>query len=103
MSIVGMTSLPGMAASQGAFSAIEAELTAFLATNTAAGMSIMPPGMEGASAFAMAQQQANLVTFATNALAGITAFQQFIATVGAATTATEITDLGSAARMLAIA
>lgn len=95
--IVGMTSLAGMGGATAALQGIHAQLTAMTAANTAAAAAVTPPGNDGASAFAMAQQQTNAAEFAAQFAIALEQMQELLVTLQAATTATAITDSANAA------
>jgi hypothetical protein len=95
--IVGMASLPGMAGSVGVLQGIQASLAAMTAANSAAAAAVVAPGNEGASALAMAKQQANAADFGSMFGMGLEQMIELSTTLQAATTATVITDAGSGA------
>lgn len=95
---VGITSLPAMAATHGVLQGINAEVAAMTATLTASAATLMPPGMEGASAYASAAQIEEWITFGTNFGMGIEQFEELLVSLEMAKSATTITDIGAAAR-----
>ncbi|MUL61038.1 hypothetical protein B5P44_00360 [Mycobacterium sp. CBMA 213] len=96
MGVVGMTSFAGMAGSTAVLEGMQAQLAAFAAANTAAAAALTPPGSEGASAVAMAQQQASEGEFAANFALALEQMTEFNGTLTAASTATQIMDAGNA-------
>lgn len=95
---VGITSLPAMAATHGVLQAVNAEVAAMTAALTASAATLVPPGMEGASAYASAAQIKEWISFGTNFGLGIEQFEEFLISIEMAKSATSITDIGAAAR-----
>ncbi|MDV3306324.1 hypothetical protein BB737_09600 [Mycobacterium avium subsp. hominissuis] len=100
MSVVGMTSFAGIAASVGTLQAMQAELAGVAAANEGASQAITPAGNEGASAMAMAQQKASSALFATQFALGIEQMMELNGAILSASAATEVTDAGNAVAQL---
>ncbi len=100
--LTGMVSMPAAAGSAAVLSGIQAQLAAMTAANAASSAAIIPPGLDGASARAVAQQAASAATFQTNFLLGIEQLMELSSTVGLASAAYEIHDAAGASQIAAL-
>lgn len=98
MSLIGMHSTEAQMGSVGVLGAIKAQLLAGAAANGATAAAVLPPGNEGASARALANQSANAATFAANFALGIEEMLKLIPTLASASVTHEITALDAAKR-----
>ncbi len=98
----GMVSTPAAVGSAGALGAIQAQLAAMTAANAACQATALPPGLDGASARAVAQQLASAATFEANFLAGIEQMTELASTLVSAATAYDIKDAAGVAAIASL-
>lgn len=93
----GVVSAPAVMGSAASLAAIQAQLMAMSAANSASAAAVEPPGLDGASARAVAQQLASATEFEANFLLGLEQMMELSGTLGiVGTTFTAVDALGAA-------
>lgn len=98
----GMVSTPAAMGSAGVLSGIQAQLMAMSAANGASATALVPPGLDGASSRALAQQVASAAEFETNFLLGLEQMMELSATLGIASTTFDAVDAMGAANVTSL-
>lgn len=94
--ITGMTSTVAMMGPVGALGAIQAEMVSVAAANGVTSAAILPPGNEGASARALANQVGNAAMFTTHFMLGMKEMMELIPTLSSAAVAHEAAGIAGA-------
>jgi len=98
----GMVSTPAAMGSGAVLSGIQAQLMAMTAANAGSSTALTPPGLDGASARAVAQQIASATVFQTNFLLGLEQMMELSSTLGIAATTFDTVDALGAANVTAL-
>lgn len=98
----GMVSTPAAMGSAGVLGAIQAQLMGMSAANGASATALVPPGLDGASSRALAQQVASAGVFETNFLLGLEQMMELSATLGIASTTFDAVDALGAANVTSL-